>query len=243
MFRIFKFKNPETQRYLKILKCDYPDCPMNFRKWHNFYDHLRIHTNERPYSCPYAVQKNCKLTFTQKSNLNKHVKSHLLRNPDLKPDCEVDLSKFPNSDGSTSPLLSQIESSDKLSSRPHSSKNSATLLQKRSFGNLDLADKENDLSSPDSKRARKSTDLSEKLSKMGSQTKSCRFCDSTFKNIHHLNVSTITVKSLLKQLILTLPFDKISLAEYIEFNQINNFRCDSQILIYTILPCHTKLIK
>lgn len=64
MFRIFKFKNPETQRYLKILKCDYPDCPMNFRKWHNFYDHLRIHTNERPYSCPFAVQKNCKLTFT-----------------------------------------------------------------------------------------------------------------------------------------------------------------------------------
>ena len=111
------------------MKCDYPDCPMNFRKWHNFYDHLRIHTNERPYSCPYAVQKNCKLTFTQKSNLNKHVKSHLLRDPELKPDCEVDLSKFQHScvEG-TSPLLSQIESSDKLSSRPQSSKNSATLL-------------------------------------------------------------------------------------------------------------------
>lgn len=140
MFRIFKFKNPETQRYLKILKCDFPDCPMNFRKWHNFYDHLRIHTNERPYSCPYAVQKNCKLTFTQKSNLNKHVKSHLLRNPDLKPDCEVDLSQFPRAsvgeDDSVSPSLANIESSVKLSSGPPSSKHSATLLKKRSFGNL-----------------------------------------------------------------------------------------------------------
>lgn len=138
MFRIFKFKNPETQRYLKILKCDFPDCPMNFRKWHNFYDHLRIHTNERPYSCPYAIQKNCKLTFTQKSNLNKHIKSHLLRHPDLKPDCDVDLSKFTyNPEEAASPFLAQIESSDKTSSGPASSKNSSTLLKKRSFGNLD----------------------------------------------------------------------------------------------------------
>jgi uncharacterized Zn-finger protein len=63
-FRIFKFKNPKTSRYLKILKCDYPECPMNFRKWHNFYDHLRIHTKERPFICPFKCQLNCHLTFT-----------------------------------------------------------------------------------------------------------------------------------------------------------------------------------
>ena len=88
-FRIFKFKNPTTQRYLKILKCDFPGCPMNFRKWHNFYDHLRIHTKERPFACPYRRQLKCSLTFTQKSNLNKHVRSHMSKQPDLKPDKEL----------------------------------------------------------------------------------------------------------------------------------------------------------
>jgi len=36
--------------------------------------------------CPYRSQLHCNLTFTQKSNLNKHVRSHLQKQPDLKPD-------------------------------------------------------------------------------------------------------------------------------------------------------------
>lgn len=72
-FRIFTFKNPKSKRYIKVLKCDHDDCGKNFRKWHNFFDHLRIHTNERPYTCPLP---GCTFSFTQRANLNKHVEVH-----------------------------------------------------------------------------------------------------------------------------------------------------------------------
>ena len=83
---MFRFKNPETKRFLKVLKCDFEGCDMKFRKWHNLYDHLRIHTKERPYTCPFAEQLGCNLTFTQRSNLNKHIKSHLKMDASLKYD-------------------------------------------------------------------------------------------------------------------------------------------------------------
>lgn len=78
-FRIIKYRNPKTNRSLKILKCDNPGCPKFFRKFHNFYDHLRIHTGERPFVCPFADVSGCSMRFTQKSNLNKHVATHRLR--------------------------------------------------------------------------------------------------------------------------------------------------------------------
>ena len=53
-FRIFRYRNPETNRSLKILVCEFENCKKVFRKFHNFYDHLRTHTGERPFVCPYA---------------------------------------------------------------------------------------------------------------------------------------------------------------------------------------------
>lgn len=72
-FKIYKYKNPKTQRFVKILKCEHAACGMFFRKWHNFFDHLRVHTKERPFMCRYP---NCKQAFTQKANLNKHLEVH-----------------------------------------------------------------------------------------------------------------------------------------------------------------------
>ena len=72
-FRIFTYKNPRSKRFIKVLKCDHEACDKWFRKWHNFFDHLRIHTNERPYVCDHP---GCGFSFTQRANLNKHVEVH-----------------------------------------------------------------------------------------------------------------------------------------------------------------------
>jgi uncharacterized Zn-finger protein len=70
-FRVIKFINPQTKRHTQILKCDRDGCSKIFRKWHNFTDHSRVHTGDKPFKC-----NECPLSFAQIANLNKHMDIH-----------------------------------------------------------------------------------------------------------------------------------------------------------------------
>ena len=60
-----KVYNKETKRYNQMYFCGY--CDENFDKNSNVKDHLRTHTNCRPYKC-----KECKSSFKQQGQLTKH---------------------------------------------------------------------------------------------------------------------------------------------------------------------------
>ena len=71
---VFEYRKPCTRRgTLRFMVCKHENCGKVFRKWHNFFDHLMIHTNERPYKCP---EQHCQMSFTQECNLTKHMEIH-----------------------------------------------------------------------------------------------------------------------------------------------------------------------
>jgi uncharacterized Zn-finger protein len=72
-FLIAIVKKTSTNRHSKLLKCESEGCDLFFKKWHNFFDHLRTHTGEKPYRCTF---KGCEIGFSQKTNMNKHMKIH-----------------------------------------------------------------------------------------------------------------------------------------------------------------------
>ena len=72
-YMIFEYRSPNSRRIIRLLQCQHKNCGKVFRKWHNFFDHLRIHTNEKPYQCRH---QGCNFSFTQKANLNKHMEIH-----------------------------------------------------------------------------------------------------------------------------------------------------------------------
>lgn len=65
--------NEKTGRMNQLLQCSL--CPSSFTKLCNALDHARMHIDYRPFTC-----STCGLTFAQKGNLKRHVKSAYCEN-------------------------------------------------------------------------------------------------------------------------------------------------------------------
>ena len=75
-FRIYKYRNPETQKRNRIIRCDYQKCDKIFNVSFRFEHHYRMHTGERLFGCPFETQTGCKVRFTIRRNVNSHLIVH-----------------------------------------------------------------------------------------------------------------------------------------------------------------------
>lgn len=72
-FKVIRYRNPGTSRMLHRFVCTENKCKKMFTKWHNFLDHINIHSPEKPFICHH---QGCNLRFTQEANLKKHLVTH-----------------------------------------------------------------------------------------------------------------------------------------------------------------------
>ena len=91
-FVVYQFKRSlNSKKDQKLFKCLYTECCEEnkvFTTFSKLCDHLRKHTGERPFLCTYD---GCNYTFSQRGNLNNHIKeTHLLDRPYKCPNADCD---------------------------------------------------------------------------------------------------------------------------------------------------------
>ena len=74
-FEIYFQKWNETNRKRRMLRCNYEGCSKSFKKAWNLFDHMRIHTGDKPFLCRVWGRG-----FAQNGNLTKHIKLHTSEN-------------------------------------------------------------------------------------------------------------------------------------------------------------------
>lgn len=70
-FVIYFERNVNTNRKRRMLRWNYNGCSKNFKKAWNLFDHMRIHTGDKPFKCHLWDRG-----FAQNGNLTKHIKLH-----------------------------------------------------------------------------------------------------------------------------------------------------------------------
>eukprot|EP00347_Sterkiella_histriomuscorum_P000938 403373951 len=72
-FSMIKIYQESSKRWSTSFECNFQGCCQLLKKWGLLVDHLRTHTQEKPYPCPVD---GCGMKFSQKGNLDKHMKTH-----------------------------------------------------------------------------------------------------------------------------------------------------------------------